>query len=226
MNHYGLDVLLYSLLAAESPLTLAATLVVLRSDRPRLNGVAFALGFVGGQAVVYLLVFAFGIVSVGARDHGHDSLQGWIELAFAAALFVTAGYLRRHGVPGPHTVSPRTRRMLDRLAQLGPFEAMGAGALLGALGPKRLFVTVFAAASISASGAGSHAKEVASVVYLALATLAAWLPVLLFVVFGERANRWLVRVRARVNERRESVTVWALVVIGLLFVGDAVLLLA
>jgi hypothetical protein len=37
-------VLFYALVAAASPLVLTATLVVIRSERPRTNGIAFLIG--------------------------------------------------------------------------------------------------------------------------------------------------------------------------------------
>ena len=51
----GLHVLFYALIAAASPLALTATLVVIRSDRPRTNGIAFLTGYLIGTAVACIV---------------------------------------------------------------------------------------------------------------------------------------------------------------------------
>ncbi len=52
MTHAVVHVLFYAVVAAAaSPLVLTATFVVIRSDRPRTNGIAFLSGFVLGTAM-------------------------------------------------------------------------------------------------------------------------------------------------------------------------------
>ena len=48
VTHATVHVLVYALAAAASPLVLTATFVVIRSDRPRTNGIAFLSGFLLG----------------------------------------------------------------------------------------------------------------------------------------------------------------------------------
>jgi hypothetical protein len=59
-THLTVRVLLFALVAATSPPALASVIVVLTSARGRLNGSAFAIGFVTGPAVFCLLAFALG----------------------------------------------------------------------------------------------------------------------------------------------------------------------
>ena len=51
MSHVGFHVLLYAVVAAASPLVLTATFIVIRSERPRTNGIAFLSGFMLGTVL-------------------------------------------------------------------------------------------------------------------------------------------------------------------------------
>src|SRR4051812_27753919 len=68
--HLTLRVVLFALVAATSPLALAAVLIVLTGDRPRLKGVALAIGVIVGQALFFLFVVSVGFASSpDGRDH-------------------------------------------------------------------------------------------------------------------------------------------------------------
>jgi Sap, sulfolipid-1-addressing protein len=223
MSRPGFEVLLYALVAALSPLALASTLVVLRSERGRLNGSAFALGVLLGQSLVFLVAFVIGVASVEERRGGHPLLDALFELAVGVVLLVAAARTRQHREPRPHHTSPRTQAVLDKLKGLKTPAAFGAGALLGVGGPKRLVITVLAAATISASGLASDGKLIVGVIYVLLATVLVWAPVALYVVAGERAGRWMAGAREWLTAYRRTLTYYPLVVLGLIFVADAII---
>jgi threonine/homoserine/homoserine lactone efflux protein len=222
MSRPGFEVLLYALIAAASPLALAAVLVVLRSGRGRLNGIAFAGGFVAGQAVIVLVAYAIGAASVDERGNGHSTLSALLELAVGVALLATAARVRQRRAPQPRTAGPRAQAIFARLQRLGPFQSLGAGALIGVGGPKRLLISVLAAATISVSKLGTEGKLALAIVYILIATALVWVPVGLYVVAGERAGEWMVRARDWFDAYRPRVTFVALVVVGAFFVIDAI----
>ena len=221
MTSPGLEVLFYALLAAASPLGLAAVLVVLRSGRGRLNGTAFALGVFAGQIAVFALAFVIGVASVHSRG-GHPTFQSMLELGFGVLLLVLAARTKTPHVRQPHEPGPRTRALLGRLERLRPLESLGAGALLGIGGPKRLLITVLAAATISTSGLHMQGKIVISVFYVLLATVMVWVPVLLYVVLGDRAGDWMVKAREWLTAHRQRLAFPVLVVLGLFFIADSI----
>ena len=179
-------------MAATSPLALASVLVVLTGARARLKGAALAIGFVAGQAAFFLLVFAIGTQS-SPDGQNHPAVVDSIEIAFGIALLVTAVYVRRHRsdlaqARGP---SPRTEAIRSRLANLRPLTALGTGAALGIGGPKRIGVTIVVSAAIAAAGLESAEAIGLAVLYVAVATILVWVPVLLYVALGPRATEWL-----------------------------------
>src|SRR3954468_17986940 len=150
-------VVLYALVAATSPLALGATVGVLKSSRPRINGLVFAAGFLAGQAVFCLLAFVIGDASFEEPRNSHGTVAALIELALGLALLATAAHVRsRARVPREHRpAGPRTKAMVTRLSRLKPVAALGTGVALGVGGPKRIGITLVVAATISAAALGS-----------------------------------------------------------------------
>src|SRR3954451_4626567 len=95
MLHTAWRVFLYALVAATSPLALTSTLFVLRSGRPRINGVLYAGAFVLTQTLVLLLALALGVASVTHGDH-HPGFEYGLTMLFGALLVIAAFYLRAH----------------------------------------------------------------------------------------------------------------------------------
>ena len=160
LDHLALRTLLFAVVAASSPLALASILAVVTSDRGRIKGAAFAIGFVGGQAMFFLLALSLGIAAFGNNEN-HPTLIAVLIIVFGAALLLTAAWVRR-----PRTkpirvrgANPRTEAIRARLASLRPLSALAVGAGLGVGGPKRLSITIAVTAMITESGVG-HADAV------------------------------------------------------------------
>ena len=218
--HLTLRVLLFALVAATSPLALASVLVVLTGSRARLKGAALAIGFVGGQTAFFVLMLAIGARS-SPDGKNHPAVIDSIEIAFGIALLVTAAYVRRHrsdlAARGP---SQRTAAIRSRLANLRPLTALGTGAALGIGGPKRIGVTIVVSAAIAAAGLHRAAAFGLSVLYIAVATVLVWVPVVLYVAFGQRATEWLENAQRWIGQHKTTLTFYPSAVLGTVLVVD------
>jgi hypothetical protein len=207
----------YALVAAASPLGHAAAVTVMQTGR--LKALVFALGVVGGQFLACALFVAIGSVAVGHHS-GTPTLEALLEVGLGTALLVLAVVVRRRPEPaaaGPS--SSRTGAALDRLGRVHALTAFSIGLLLGIGGPKRLVLTGLAAAAITASGSSS-AKEAALIGwYGILATVVVWVPVLAFVLLGQRAVAKVDSGFEWFTRHRRPVTVWSLVIVGVLLVA-------
>jgi cytochrome c biogenesis protein CcdA len=214
-------IVLYGLVAATSPLALGATIVVLTSGRGRLNGTAFALGVLTGQTLVILLLLVLGSAWV-PPDENHEVLRAVIDLAFGIALLGAAGVVHRVPLPRAPRRSPRTEAIRERLGRLNPATAFGTGALLGIGGPKRLGITFLAAASVAATDPAAHTKVFLAVLYVLLATVLVWAPVLLYIVFDHRATDWLRARQAWVRDHQQPLVLYPSLVLGVILVVSGI----
>jgi Sap, sulfolipid-1-addressing protein len=216
-------VVLYALVAATSPLALGATVAVLKSTRPRINGIVFAIGFLVAQAAVLLIAFAIGDASFAEPKNNHETIASLLALVLGLALLAAAAHVRsRARVPRERRpAGPRTKAMLTRLSRLKPGAALGTGIALGIGGPKRLGITLIVAATISAAALGSAEELSLVATYVLVGTALVWVPVALYVFFGTRATDWIARAQVWVADHRQPLTFYPSLVVGLGLTVDA-----
>ena len=225
--HLTLRIFVFALVAAMSPLVLASVLVVLSGERARIKGVALAAGVITGQALFILIVVAVGLAS-SPDGENHSTVVDVGTIAFGAALLVTALYMRRrpHEPAPPHGPSPRADAIRSRLANVSPVTAFGTGAALGIGGPRRITVTLVVCAAIAAAGLGGAGAVGLSVLYVAVATILVWVPVVLYLRLGERATELLENGQRWIGAHKQSLTVYGALVLGTVLVVDGIVHLA
>lgn len=214
-------VVLYGLIAAASPLAFAATAVVLRSHRARLNGLIFAAAFLLSGLVVVLVVVGIGSAAAPGPG-GSVAAAASFELALGVLLVAAGLRIRRSSAPAGGSGAGRTEAVLDRLAQITPKTAFPAGALLGIGGPKRLTIGVVAATTISAADLRTSDSLVAALLYVVVASVLVWAPVAFYVVAGQRTQAWLTEAEEWLLENQRLFATVSLLVFGALLVADSV----
>lgn len=214
----GGHVLFFALAAAASPLTLTATLVVLRSRHPRTNGIAFLSGFLFGTAIACGLGLAIGQAAV-ERLNSHEAFEEAVTLLLAAALLVV-GLRARHASPRPQSQGGRASAILAGLANVRPAAALSMAGLLGFGGPKRLVLTFLAMASVSDGGLGGVAEVTLVVVYIVVSTVLVSVPVGIVIIAGARATGLLTRGHSWLTEHEMCLRVWLSTVIGVALLVD------
>jgi hypothetical protein len=223
MIHTAWRVFLYGLVAATSPLALTSTLFVLRTGRPRINGLLYAGAFLFTQTIVLLLALALGVASVTHGDH-HEGLEYGLTMFFGALLIVAAFYLRAH--PRAHAVKTgpnKATAVLGRIKHLSPGQAVGVGAALGIGGPKRITVTLLVAGAIAASGLPVGRSTTIAIEYIVIGTVLVWLPVVLYVIAGKRAEDWIAAAQAWASEHEQTLTFYPALAVGLVLLIDGLI---
>lgn len=191
----------------------------------RVRTLGFGVAFVVGQLLTCTVFVALGVVGSDSSRQGYPGVQAGLELLVAAGLIVLAVRVRRRGPVARPESGERARRMLDRLSRVHLATVSLVGFLLGIGGPKRLLLTAFAAASVTAAGLSHSAQAALVVLYVALASVLVWGPVLLILVLGTRAVGIMQSLQARLAPRAKELTVYALVVLAAMLVLDAILTL-
>lgn len=223
LDHLALRTLLFAVVAASSPLALASILAVVTSVRGRIKGAAFAIGFVTGQAVFFLLALTLGIATVG-NSKNHPTLIAVLVIAFGAALLLTAAWVR-HPRTKPSRVqrpNPRTEALRARLASLRPLSALAVGAGLGVGGPKRLTITIAVTAMITESGVGDADIVALALLYVGVSTVLVWAAALFYILWGQRATDLLTGAQHWLVRHKEPLTFYPSAVLGVVLVIDGV----
>jgi hypothetical protein len=213
------QLLLYALLAAFSPLALAATMTAIGAGRRQALGLG--VGFVAGQLVSCTLLVIFDFAALGSSRRSYPGIRVPLALALAGALIWFASRVRRRPPPVGESKS-QAHGLLARLSRFGYFTTLVVGLLLGIGGPKRLVLTALAATLIATTGADNSAQAELVIVYVALATALVWGPVLYYVVRGERAIALMKAAQETANRHQPAVTIYALRGLAALLVIDAV----
>jgi hypothetical protein len=219
----AVHVVLYGLLAAASALAITSVVAVLRTSRGRVNGTAFAIGFVSAQLAVTVLALGIGLQSVPKHGQSHQLFESTLRVLVGIGLLVAAWQVRH---PHPHPPRRRQSRFaargdaaLTRLRSLHPGAMLGAGGLLGIGGPKRLTLAILAAATIAAGSLSTTTEYSFVAVYVTIATMLVWVPVMLTLVFGGQAAEWTAAAQAWWRTHRSTAIFVPLVVLGGYFLG-------
>jgi threonine/homoserine/homoserine lactone efflux protein len=202
--HEALRTILYALVAAVSPTALVATLAVLASKRGRVNGIVFMVGFLLTQSII--LVGAYVLGSTASRTE-HRTVNAYLELAAGLGLVALTLIKARRQQPQAASqtsrafrTSPRVEAMIERLSRVTPSVSLGIGALMG-VGTKRLIITIIAAGTIAMAGWSDPSPVWLGVLYVILATVIVWLPVVYSAILGKRADQLVAKARARTEGR-------------------------
>jgi hypothetical protein len=217
--HAAAHVLFYALIAAASPLVLTATFVVIRSDRPRTNGIAFLTGFLLGSALACALGLIVGEAAV-ARLDSHETVENVLTLALGAAL-LTVGLRSRHTpTPPVPEKSGRGSAILAGLGHVRPAAALSLAGLLGFGGPKRLVLTFLAMAAVSGASLGHVENLTLVVLYIVVATVLVWVPVGIVIIAGERAAVIISRGQTWLTTHAAELRVWLSLGLGAALIAD------
>ena len=215
------EVLFYALAAAASALVLAATLVVIRGERPRTNGIAFVSGFVFGTMLACGLGLAVGQTAV-ARFDAHETIKELVTVGLGLAL-LAVGLRTKESVPArPEARSSRAAAIVSGLGNVGPAASFSMAGLLGFGGPKRLVLTFIAMAAVSEAGLRNVVDISLVVLYIAVSTSIVSVPVGIVVIAGERAAAILARGQSWLTEHVTELRRWLSIVIGGALVVDGV----
>ena len=222
MDSAGFHVVLYAIVAAASPLVLTATFVVIRSARPRTNGIAFLLGFMFGTTLACILGLIVGQAAVDALN-SHDTVEDLLTLALGLVLLVFGIRAQRREEPLVPETSSRVTAIMQGLRNVRPAAACSMAGLLGFGGPKRLLLTLLAMGAVSSADVGRVANLTLAIIYIAIATVLVWLPVGIVIVAGERAAVILERGESWLTSHARVLRIWISLGFGSALVVDAVL---
>lgn len=214
------QVLMFGVGVALSPIPIIGVVLMLGTPRARSNGPAFVVGWVVGILVVGGIVLAVaGGADVGEPGQPSDGLSA-VKIALGAVLMVIASRQWR-GRPAQGE-EPERPKWMDAVDSFTVPRSAALGFALAAINPKNLVLVAGAAAAIAQTGVATGDEVVALLVFCALATLGAGVPVALYLVLGERSRPTLDTIRTWMATNNGAIMAVICLVIGAKLIGDGI----
>src|ERR1700734_2779517 len=207
-------VLTFAIGVAISPVPIIAVILMLFSQRARVNGPPFLVGWVVALAAVSTVVY---VVSHGGNVARTSSTAAesvsWGTIALGVGMLALArGNWRKRSAPGTEPVMPK---WLASVESGSPLKALGLGGALAAVNPKNLILTAGAAAGLAqVSGLTTTDAVVAIAVFVVIASLTIAGPVLYALFGGERARGSLNSAKAWLTTHNAAVMAVLFLVFG------------
>jgi threonine/homoserine/homoserine lactone efflux protein len=201
---------------ALSPVPIVAVILMLGTPKARTTGIAFAVGWVLGLAVVSTLVVA---LAGGADDPTSDSGRV-VDLArlLFGGLFLVLAARQWRGRPRPGA-EPTLPGWMETIDGFSAGRSLLMGALLSGVNPKNLALTFTAATTIAEAGLGPWSAALAASVFILIGSISVAGPVVAFLVASERVAAPLASIKRFMSDHIAVITMTVLLVLGANLLG-------
>jgi threonine/homoserine/homoserine lactone efflux protein len=205
---------------ALSPVPIIAVVLMLTTEKARVNGPAFVLGWLIGLAVVGGIVLAIAGPGDASNSGAPATWVSWLKIVLGALLLLVALRQFRSRPHGEEQAAlPKWMGTIDKF---NPGAALGAGALLTALNPKNLLLTVAGAAAIAQTGISGGQQAIAFAVFAVIGTIGVAIPVGIYFVMGKRSADLLSKLRDWMGQHNGVIMTVLCLIIGVKLIGDAI----
>jgi threonine/homoserine/homoserine lactone efflux protein len=212
------ETLAYAIGIAMSPIPVAAVILMLFSGRARSNSVSFMVAWLLGIAAVTTVVLL--LPGLENDDRTPGPAAGWIKLVLGLLLLAVA--VRQWRSRTGEDEQPTMPGWMQRIDDLQAGAAFGLGFLLSALNPKNLVLAAAAGVTIGSVALTTGETVGVVAVFTVLAALTVAVPVIAYLVAGDRLEQTLDRSKDWLIRNNGAVMAVLLVVFGFSLIGDAI----
>jgi threonine/homoserine/homoserine lactone efflux protein len=210
----------FALGVALSPIPIIAVVLMLTTQRARVNGTVFIAGWLAGLAVAGAIALSIAGPADASSSGAPATWVSWLKVVLGAALLLIAALqFRNRPRKGDRVELPK---WMDRVDQIKPLPAAGLGVVMGGLNPKNLLLAVAAAAAIAQTGISGGEQAIAYLVFALVGTLGVGTPVAIYVAMGARSEKPLSELKDWMAQHNAVITAVICVIIGVKLIGDAI----
>ncbi len=205
---------------ALSPIPIIAVVLMLTSQKARVNGPAFLLGWLIGLGIVGAVVLAIAGPGGASKSGSPATWVSWLKIALGVLLLLVAARQfrsRPRGGEQPHM--PTWMATIDKTS---PLAALGLAAALSGANPKNLLLAVAGAASIAQTGIPGGQQALAYLVFALIASLGVATPVGIYFVMGTRSGKLLAGLKDWMGEHNAVIMTVLCLIIAAKLIGDAI----
>ena len=206
------EVLTFAVGVAISPVPIIAVILMLFSQRARVNGPLFLLGWVLALAIVSTVAYVLADQGDVATSSGASDTVAWGKIVFGVVFLLLAGrQWRSKPAPGSEPQMPKWMAGIDAFS---PGKALVLGVLLAGVNPKNLLLTLAAAVGLAELGLSTTDAAVSLLVFVVVASLTIAGPVVYYLVGGEHAKTELDSLKSWLAVHNSAVMAVLFVVFG------------
>lgn len=203
---------------AISPIPIVATILILLSPHARTAAPAFLGGWIAGVVVAVTAFTLLGSLLPEPDPDDRRLILAVIDLTLGILLAVLAAHQwRNRPKPGEPPELPGWLRVVT---SMGPAKAAGLAFVLSSVNPKNLLLAASAGVTIGTAGAGNSIAIVTVFTVIASSTVA--VPVVAFLLAGDRMAGPLDQVRAWLVRKNAAIMGTLLAVLGVVLIGKGV----
>jgi Sap, sulfolipid-1-addressing protein len=212
------EVLTFAVGVAISPVPIIAVTLMLFSQRARVNGLMFLLGWVVALAVISGAAYAAADQANAATDSTTADTIAWGRILFGVLLLLLAARnWRTRPAPGTEPEMPKWMAGIDTLK---PVKALGLGLLLAGVNPKNLMLAAAAGAGLAALGLSTADAIGSLIVFVVIASLTIGGPVVYYLVGGDSAKGQLDEMKNWLALHNNAVMAVLFLVFGAKLIAD------
>jgi hypothetical protein len=206
------EVLTFAVGVAITVSAIIAVILMLFSQRARVNGLLFLFGWVVALTVVGTVVYVISDQSNVDTSSSASDTVSWLKIAFGVIfLLLAARTWRNRPAVG---VEPETPKWMAGMSELAPGKALALGLLLAGVNPKNLFLTIGAATGLAQLGLSTSDAVVSLIVFVVIGSLTIAGPVVYYLLGGEHATRQLDELKGWLAVHNAAVMAVVLLVLG------------
>lgn len=214
------EVLTFAVGVAVSPVPIIAVILMLFSSRAKVNGPMFLLGWGSALTIVSFAVYFLSDAGDPSTSSGASDTISWGTLVLGALMLALAvrNWQKR---PAPGEV-PDMPKWMDGIDDLKPVKALAFGVLLAGVNPKNLILTVGASTGLAQLGLETADAVVSLIVFVAIGSLSIAVPVIYYLVGGDRARAKLDEMKAWLTTHNDAVMAVLFLVFGVKLIAEAI----
>jgi threonine/homoserine/homoserine lactone efflux protein len=217
------EVLPFAIGVAISPIPIIAVILMLFSNRAKVNGPVFLLGWLIGLSVVTAVVYGIAHAANAATDSTSSDTVSWLKVGVGVLLL---GMARRQFAKRPRAGEPAEMpKWMGTVGDMKPGGAFLLGIVCSAVNPKNLILAAGAAAGVAQLNDSVGDAVVSLIVFVVIASLSVGGAVAYYLVGGEKARAHLDDLRAWLSVNNAAVMTVLLLVIGVVLIAKGLDLL-
>jgi hypothetical protein len=220
MNQGISEVLPFAIGIAISPIPIIAVILILFSNRAKVNGPAFLAGWVIGLTVASTVVYLLSQAGDVGTDSGSSDTVSWGKIVLGVVLL---GLARRNWAKRPKAgETPALPKWMATVETITPLKAFGLAVLLSVVNPKNLILAVGAAAGLGQLDLSTGDAVVSLVVFVVVASISVAFAVVYEFVGGAKARATLDDLKGWMTDNNNAVMAVLFVVFGVVLISKGI----